>query len=197
MATSRTGAGWLQGLGGALAAPPLGDPQALLTRHVLCESGPPGQWQDTGPASCLHTIGACRVQAGQGHWLARCLSMGAGGPSPQPCEERTCTPLTAEGRAGQEGPLGAQRAGRGLQARGGLLSGGPRGALGEVRVPPKLPCLRRKGCLVCSLHPPIGGWGGLDIDMTKGAQRDCTDPSEGPSGAGHRWDKQRATQSEE
>ena len=77
-----------------------------------------------------------------------------------------------------------------------VQSGGPRGALGEVRVPPKLPCLRRKGCLVRSLHP-IGGWGGLDTDMTKGAQRDCSGPSEGPSGAGHRWDKQRATQSEE
>lgn len=109
----------MQGLGGALAAPPLGDPQALLTRHVLCESGPPGQWQDTGPASCLHTIGACRVQAGQGHWLARCLSRGAGGPSPQPCEERTCTPLTARGGLGGKGPWG--RRGQG----GGSRRGGP------------------------------------------------------------------------
>ena len=157
MATSRTGAGWLQGLGGALAAPPLGDPQALLTRHVLCESGPPGQWQDTGPASCLHTIGACRVQAGQGHWLARCLSMGAGGPSPQPCEERTCTPLTAEGRAGQEGPLGAQRAGRGLQARGGLLSGGPRGARAVLRSPRSFtpPSVRRRAHGSPRAQPPV------------------------------------------
>lgn len=78
--------------------------------------------------------------------------------------------------------------------------GGPRGTLGEVRVPPKLPCLRRKGCLVCSLdssHCGGGGGGRLDTDMTKAAQRDCSGPSEGPGGAGHKTNKQRATQRDE